>query len=379
MSICKFNLDATTHRLYSLIGKFRQQMMIEYLVGRGFPDDIRDVVLEIMKIMDFGVFKIYLEDVKTGKIIEKAFSVDGSQITKEMTRDQVLSNLDYHNLNQLLLEVVDNSFACISESGMSGSCKPVEDEGDDIVFQVTRSGQPIKGKNVYVGFDDPTEDRDIQEANLLPVFESIVDAIREVVVSYFTWLEIVTDELTGAYNRKYFQKLLKAGTFWKGYYLVSIDMDHFKSVNDKYGHDNGDIVLKELVRIILSLIRPDDFFFRVGGEEFLLFVRADRISAALMAAERVRAAVQQYAFQLQANDKTAAITIYKTLSIGVVKIYQGRTFEQLSSKADAALYQAKEGGRNQIILATPRRFFKVVFRETGFSFLPSQPSDHKEG
>ncbi|ACK71495.1 diguanylate cyclase [Gloeothece citriformis PCC 7424] len=129
--------------------------------------------------------------------------------------------------------------------------------------------------------------------------------------------------------------------------LILMDIDRFKSINDNYGHDCGDLVLQHFTRTIKNNIRKEDALGRWGGEEFLILSRGSNVEDALILAERLRSAIE--------SEKviTGHTIIKYTLSLGVA-VYgiHGTTQEQLVKAADKALYEAKNSGRNQVAIAT---------------------------
>ncbi len=160
----------------------------------------------------------------------------------------------------------------------------------------------------------------------------------------------VTDGLTGLYNRHYLDTHLtnmvqQALNNNKPLALMIMDMDHFKQVNDNYGHDAGDMVLKQLSGIIVNTVRSSDLAARFGGEEFVVLMPETDAQAAITTAGRVREQVEAAAFRI--NNKGE--TIHKTISIGVACLrITGDSVQDLMKRADSMLYEAKNGGRNQV-------------------------------
>ena len=157
----------------------------------------------------------------------------------------------------------------------------------------------------------------------------------------------LTDELTKLPNRRYMaqrflQEMQRARRYKKGLAFVMMDLDHFKNVNDTYGHLQGDQVLAELAKIILAAKRQEDVAARYGGEEFALILHETSAEGALTLAERIRASVEAATFP--GNLKL-------TVSIGVAATDDEARFTNLMEKADEALYEAKEGGRNRVMMA----------------------------
>ncbi|MBA6290597.1 GGDEF domain-containing protein [Colwellia sp. MB3u-4] len=123
--------------------------------------------------------------------------------------------------------------------------------------------------------------------------------------------------------------------------LLLLDLDHFKKINDDYGHANGDIVLVELVALIQKHSRSMDALYRYGGEEFIILPLKVDVTEAKQVAEKLRALVEKTTFS---DD------IPVTVSIGIAQYRQGETAEAWISRADAALYLAKDNGRNCVVV-----------------------------
>ena len=155
----------------------------------------------------------------------------------------------------------------------------------------------------------------------------------------------VTDKLTGLFNRhKMDDELEKAFYLWKRYNrpfcLLMVDIDNFKGVNDTYGHQVGDAVLREFAEILISSLRHSDVASRWGGEEFLILCPETRKHEALILAERIRSKVSERNFV--ANLKI-------TVSVGVCEVKDHNTIDALLSEADNNLYKAKQLGKNKVV------------------------------
>ncbi|HBR22384.1 MAG TPA: hypothetical protein DD713_07470 [Nitrospiraceae bacterium] len=159
----------------------------------------------------------------------------------------------------------------------------------------------------------------------------------------------VTDGLTGLYNHRAFQEKLseetnRAERYFKTFSLIMLDIDHFKSFNDIYGHQTGDLALKEISKIIRNELRTVDFPARYGGEEFILILPETSVDGALIVAERIRNAVAEHQFMSQSGER-----LLLTVSAGVACYPDDATpKEDLIKKADKALYFAKDRGRNTV-------------------------------
>ena len=157
-----------------------------------------------------------------------------------------------------------------------------------------------------------------------------------------------TDPLTQIRNRRSFFDIAEkyysiAIRTKEALSLMMIDLDHFKSVNDKYGHASGDEVLKEFTRIVKHQLRESDLFARYGGEEFVIVLANTGIEGAENLAEKIRSAVEANILMTEKNE------IQITVSIGASELSKKDTsLEDILSRADKALYLAKENGRNRI-------------------------------
>ncbi len=157
-----------------------------------------------------------------------------------------------------------------------------------------------------------------------------------------------TDELTSLYNRRYlFSEGTRLYERWRheqvGIALLMIDIDHFKHINDKYGHQVGDDVLAEVARVLKQQCRPYDLVARYGGEEFVVMLEATSSGSGVSTAQRIRQSITDSVVRLGQRE------LHVTVSIGVVEGNSLGDFESTLRKADEALYQAKESGRNRIV------------------------------
>jgi two-component system cell cycle response regulator len=163
----------------------------------------------------------------------------------------------------------------------------------------------------------------------------------------------LTDELTGLYNRRYVFAHLNEllGRIPEGGFETAVmlfDIDHFKLVNDRYGHPAGDAVLRELAGRAMRQVRSVDLVGRLGGEEFVVVMPETSLGGAIVVAERFRAAVAGDPFVLHDSGEQLAVTV----SVGIaVSGDRQDTLDTLLKRADEALYAAKKSGRNRVIAA----------------------------
>ncbi|MDR2339903.1 MAG: GGDEF domain-containing protein [Deltaproteobacteria bacterium] len=163
------------------------------------------------------------------------------------------------------------------------------------------------------------------------------------------------DALTGVYNRRAYDEQLfvtlinyKAGKL-SNFGMILFDIDFFRDVNNKHGHQAGDAILVGLTKLLIGTLRSDDFIFRYGGDEFVVLLPNADLEAGSKVAEKLRAAVERHRFPLSKNSTE---TIPVTISVGVAEAKQGDTSETIFSRADQALYVSKQGGRNRVSAAT---------------------------
>jgi two-component system, cell cycle response regulator len=159
------------------------------------------------------------------------------------------------------------------------------------------------------------------------------------------------DGLTKAFNKKYFTDRLESElTFALRHQsplvLVMFDIDHFKKVNDTYGHQAGDLVLSELSTLLTAALRAEDVFARYGGEEFAVICRGTDLTQASIVGERMRKAVETHRFTFEGTH------IPVTISVGIAGLPDAAVKDatDLVARADKALYQSKHGGRNRVTI-----------------------------
>ena len=161
----------------------------------------------------------------------------------------------------------------------------------------------------------------------------------------------MSDPLTGAHNRRYFLDALKkeldrVQRYHHSSILMVFDIDHFKCINDNHGHDAGDKVIIEMVRISSMVLRKNDIFSRFGGEEFTILLPDTPLSEAEQIANRLCAQIARTTVEM--IDRPLSFTV----SCGVTKLCEDdKSPDTILKRADIALYQAKQGGRNRVVVA----------------------------
>jgi diguanylate cyclase (GGDEF)-like protein len=158
--------------------------------------------------------------------------------------------------------------------------------------------------------------------------------------------EVSIDTLTGAYNRRAFRSMLDAAIEQRDRYeapfvFAIIDIDHFKRVNDTYGHQKGDEVLKSIGKHLQQQIRQSDALIRYGGEEFVICFNSTRLEQAIKVMEKIRLSIER--LELLENSSI-------TISGGLSELRSDDIVSSLMRRADKALYAAKASGRNAIFI-----------------------------
>lgn len=203
----------------------------------------------------------------------------------------------------------------------------------------------------YMGdltFHRSTRFREHELANLEGLLTTLVYPMRNALRYYEALAAAFRDPLTGAGNRVALDKTLSrevelAKRHGQQLSVLMIDLDHFKQVNDEFGHSMGDKVLKDAADCMTACIRQTDMCFRYGGEEFLVMLSSADQAGALRIAERIRMSISDMTFE------NAKGKLQVTTSIGCATLRGIDNTDSLVQRADTALYEAKHGGRNRVI------------------------------
>ncbi len=183
-----------------------------------------------------------------------------------------------------------------------------------------------------------------EDENLKGMLGIIFDVTQQTKLTEVLYNQTIKDELTGAFNRRFLYHIfpVEKERALRNNYKISVimfDIDDFKKINDNFGHQIGDYVLKTLCEVIKKNIRKYDYLFRIGGEEFvILLINAD-INNAYKVAEKLRKIVEEYKF-----DERFRVTI----SLGVAEVFENDTLNDVLERADKAMYKAKSLGKNKV-------------------------------
>ena len=163
----------------------------------------------------------------------------------------------------------------------------------------------------------------------------------------------LTDELTRMYNARYFEQALdreirRCRRYGSMMALIFVDLDHFKTINDRYGHLMGSQCLAKVAQIMATSVRDVDILARYGGDEFVVILPETTVATAKAVAERLHAEIGSHVFL-----KETGANVHISASIGIAGFPDhARTKEEIIRKADEAMYQAKDAGRNRLCLAS---------------------------
>lgn len=228
-------------------------------------------------------------------------------------------------------------------------------------LQVQFETQRFASENVQLAFINQKQELELDHSQTQLKFQYVLMtlAIAVLLLVIALWyrskqhakamqLLAARDELTGIQNRRAIMQFAmkewhRATRFDRPYCCFAIDIDHFKAVNDTWGHATGDSVLKRIANTIQSTLRVTDSVGRIGGEEFLLISIETDIEQAVALAERIRSKIEHLIHETKIEKPI-------TISIGVAQLEKQISLEQLISNADAALYQSKNNGRNRVTI-----------------------------
>lgn len=213
---------------------------------------------------------------------------------------------------------------------------------DERAIWIEVSGKPVFRGKEFVGYIGTT--RDISEKKTYE--KRLGKYIRELKHVNTRLKEMATyDMLTGAYNRRKFEQYIRSSVDMKVKYnctfsIIMFDIDYFKQINDRCGHNVGDQLLKEISSVVRNTLRETDKLFRWGGDEFIILLPGIALKDACKVAEKVRCSIEAYAF----GAKPEKVTV--SLGVGEYMLEDG--IEQLVSSVDKAMLEAKAGGKNRV-------------------------------
>ena len=241
-----------------------------------------------------------------------------------------------------ILEIIKNFNSKVFTEDKKTLALPLKSEGKEVGILVAKStADEITSKD---------------EDYLTQLAGQIATTINRANVYVEILKHATLDALTGFYNRRQLEERIKqeisnARRQKAPLCGIMTDIDFFKGVNDTYGHAVGDLVLKTVAKIIRSQLREYDIAGRYGGEEFSILLPFTKIKEAQMVAERLRKTIEEKAIDISKVNPDCGIKEIKvTLSLGIYEMKESDNDEDLLKKADKALYQAKNTGRNKVVV-----------------------------
>lgn len=317
-------------------------------------DDVIAAIIYLNNMMDFAF-----------KFMIKAYDINFRKKVESDEAFRLVSlghNISYEKETQIstFSSWSTQAFFCLCKGHAAELPKIAESE---FGLWLTHKGMSLfKGTHEAVEIQNKVRDLDtkidlIQQTGLIPSefpteLHKAITNLTFLIGRVFRHLEEVEngrDPLTKVFNRRFMDVVIQneitfALTHDKPFSLVILDIDHFKKINDRFGHLVGDEVLCFVAEIIAANVRANDFIFRYGGEEFLIVLTETTVADAQTCAERIRRALADQSLTLSSNDQ-----VNVTLSGGITSFDGETNIRLLIHQADEALYKAKNNGRNCIV------------------------------
>ena len=338
-------------RSLSRLKMMTDELRARYATGKGLG-----VVDKIDLETNISERRIFIVDDNASQVerIRSALEPEGHYVVHERDPEKALEHARQEDID---LFIINMSLEDADPLRLCSSIRSMEETRLTPILAVVRQGDTRKlVRALEIGVNDYLT-RPVDRNELLARVstqlrrKSYVDQLRS---SFQASLEMaVTDQLTGLYNRRYLASHMSAmfdRAQWTGRPLsvMIIDIDHFKNINDNYGHDVGDRVIQQFASRISNAVRGIDLACRYGGEEFLIAMPDTEMGFATVVAERLR---QEIAVDKFTTDNASG-ELGITISIGIASTENGPesdTAQKLIKRADEALYIAKTGGRNRVI------------------------------
>jgi len=298
-------------------------------------DIIVEQALELISgLLEPQTIALFLKPAKKEGVVAYAQFVAGKLLLERQVTKREIPDFD-------LATFESQALVCRAHAGSVQAIVPLRVEDDTLgVLLLEFAAQPGKAAEQAQRFGD-------ERRHLLM---EIAHHLSLAVKARHLHTKAVVDALTQLYSRRHFDTQLvsaleQAQRTWKPFSLVLVDIDHFKRVNDTYGHTAGDVILEGVAKRMKSVLRKYDTGYRYGGEELVLLLPDTQKDGAVIIAERLRERICKRKFRTDGN------LVPISISLGVAQYEPNDTPQSLFERADKCLYTAKEGGRNQVVVS----------------------------
>ncbi|RJO71740.1 MAG: sensor domain-containing diguanylate cyclase [Myxococcales bacterium] len=302
---------------------------------------IKHTIQELPMLLNAGKCSIFLYDAETEELVMAAhnhYDLDKNMDLRISIHSNRLIARAVQGGKSILIRDIEKEFGLKNRSKYASKSS---------MITVLKSGDQLLG---IINVNDKLDGTDFTDSDfsiVLNINEHLATAISNASLFAQTRRLSITDGLTELYTHRYFQETLdreatRSHRYKSALSLMMLDIDHFKKVNDTYGHQAGDAVLQEVARLLRTLLRRTDYACRYGGEEFAVILTDTPLENSVISAERVRRAVEEKVILFGEQ------TIRVTVSIGLSGCEPTTTKADIIEAADRALYRAKRAGRNCI-------------------------------
>jgi diguanylate cyclase len=277
------------------------------------------------------ITKFLLEISEKLSLIEQEFSASTETSSKYHTED-----VSFSSKIETEIQKVSESFNTIDSLD---SLRSFVTSKLDFIRDALRSKQ-----NEYSNRMEKAQE---EQQRLKSSFKTVINTVRE--KNRILEKQSRMDPLTGIYNRRVFEESINAELdrskrYGTPFSLIFFDIDRFKVINDTYGHEVGDKVLKAIAHRVSEMLRKPDIFARYGGEEFVVILPETSMEQGVSVAEKLRSEIEDAIFEYEEN------RVPVTISIGITEVREtDRQFQTIVNRADTFMYYAKERGRNRVI------------------------------
>ncbi|MDP3466319.1 MAG: GGDEF domain-containing protein [Sulfuricurvum sp.] len=301
-------------------------------------DEIYDRFIYVLKEkFHFAHFALYEVD-KTSKTRRLVYITDSKSFCQPIVDQNAIECRAYRTNSDIYSTDFPNVCQHCSAGGKEYTCIPfnINDDLALILSYSAKDTETIEALNLAL----PTIKNYFEAAKAVIESRTLMDKLRD---------SSLRDGPTRLYNRRFMEEFIDKSAEQAlrsniSYSILMIDIDYFKMVNDTYGHDSGDVVIKSLAEILQSTVRKADLPIRYGGEEFLILLHNTTPEGALSVAEKIRTQFSDKKYQFGSE------TVHKTLSIGISHFpSDADSIWKVIKFADIALYEAKHTGRNRVI------------------------------